>query len=80
MSIPLLYPEAMVFPSIFWKMETHGAIVGAIPSGLLVKSSIHGFDSMTNHSRCRLRDPGCATSTNPAYIGWLYDIQVNIVF
>ena len=59
-------------------METGGAIVGAIPSGPLVKSSTHGFSSMGDHSRCRLQDPGCATGTNPYYIAWSYDTHVNI--
>ena len=35
-SIPLLFPEAMIFPSIFWSMvDKNGSIFGAIPSTFL---------------------------------------------
>lgn len=68
-TLPLVYPEAMLFHSIFWSMVTRsGSIVGAIPSGLLVKSSCHGFASMNSHVRCRLTLPGSSTSTNASYI------------
>ena len=54
-TLPLLYPEAMLFPSIFWSMvPNNGSICGAIPSGLLVKANKHGFASMKNHVRSRL--------------------------
>ena len=77
--VPLLYPEGMMFPSIFWSMVSKsGSILGAIPSGLLVKSGYHGFASMKNHARCRLTLPGTSTSTNAAYVSYLYDIQVNL--
>ena len=37
-STPLLYPEGMLFPSIFWKQMTHcGSILGPIPSGFLTQ-------------------------------------------
>ncbi len=68
-----------MFPSIFWSMVSKsGSILGAIPSGLLVKSGYHGFASMKNHARCRLTLPGTSTSTNAAYVSYLYDIQVNL--
>ena len=78
-TLPLIYPEAMMFPSIFWSMVSgSGSMLGAIPSGLLVKSDSHGFASMKSHFRCRLRHPGSSTSTNSSYISFMYDILVNL--
>ena len=78
-TVPLLYPEAMLFPSIFWSMVPEcGSLFGAIPSGLLVKSGRHRFASMKNHVRCRLGHAGSSTSTNPSYIAYMYDILVNL--
>ena len=50
--VPLLYPEAMLFPSIFWSMVPKcGSIFGVIPSGLLVKSGRHRIASMKDNVR-----------------------------
>ena len=78
-SLPLLYPEAMLFPSIFWSMVPNcGSILGAIPSGLFVQSNCHGFANMKSHVRSRLCLPSSSTSTNPSYISFMYDILVNL--
>lgn len=78
-TVPLLYPESMLSPSIFWIMVPNcGDIYGSIPSGLLVQSGRHRFASMKSHVRCRLRLPGSSTSTNPSYISFMYDILVNL--
>ncbi len=53
-------------------------MLGAIPSGLLVKSDCHGFSSMKSHFRCRLQISSSSTSTNPSYISFMYDILVNL--
>lgn len=51
-TFPLLYPESMVFPSIFWSMVPNcGEIYGSIPSGLLVQSGRNRFVSMNSHVR-----------------------------
>ena len=65
-SIPLLYPEAMLFPSIFWKSaDDNCSIIGAIPSSLLSSSiSSHGFASIPSHIRSRLTSPTSSTSTD----------------
>ena len=34
-SVPFVYPEAILFPSIFWKDTDNGSMIGAIPSALL---------------------------------------------
>ena len=67
-TVPLLYSEGMLFPSIFWSMVPNcGAILGSIPSGLLVESGRNRFASMKSHVRCRLGNAGSCTSTNPSY-------------
>ena len=79
MTIPLLYVEGMLFPSIFWSMVPgSGAILGSIPSGLLTTNTSHGFASMKSHARCRLTLPGTCTSTNPSYVAFVYDILTNL--
>ena len=78
-TIPLLYAEGMLFPSIFWSMVPgSGAILGSIPSGLLTTNTSHGFASMKSHVRCRLTLPGTCTSTNPSYVAFSYDILTNL--
>ena len=79
-SLPLLYPEGMMFPSIFWKMVLNcGAILGAIPSGILAQHvPYNGFASMKEHVRNRLTLSGSGTSTNPRYISLMYDVLSNL--
>ena len=53
-TIPLLYPERMMWESFVWKMvPTCGSIYGFIPSGLLVQSVRNRFASIKNHVTCR---------------------------
>ena len=79
-SIPLLYPEAMIFPSIHWKMaDTSGSIAGAIPAPLLTESiKRYGFQSIQQHVRSRLTSSSCATSTDSRYIAFYYDKLTNL--
>ena len=73
----LLYPEGMLFPSIFWRMY-EGSIVGAIPATLLNENaSKYGFANIAQHTRCRLTSSGYQTSTNASYITWCYDAVCN---
>ena len=79
-SIPLLYPEGMLFPSIFWKQMLHdGSIIGATPSSLLSQNnSIYGFESLKNLAHSRVTSIISATSTNAAYIAFQYDLLCNV--
>ena len=79
--VPLLYPEAMLFPSIFWSLcSQYGSYPGAIPASLLVRSaSTEGFASMSNHVRTRLTSLFSTCSTNPTYISFQYDILSNLL-
>ena len=79
-STPLLYPEGMLFPSIFWKKMTHcGFIPGAIPSGFLTQeTSLFGFETAKNMIRSQSITEASTTSTNPSYISFNYDLITNL--
>ena len=80
-SVPLVYPEAMMYPSIFWKDTHDGSQVGSIPSALLNDCrhcNGHGFASLTNHLRARLTNPSLRTSTDPRYIFHAFDCFANL--
>ena len=79
-SIPLLYPEGMLFPSIHWKLANDKCfIVGAIPSSLLHENCEQdGFCSIQKHIRTRLKNPSNTTSTDPRYICHCYDVMANL--
>ena len=74
-SVPLLYPEGALMPSIFYKQISDGSILGALPSSLLTleSPSSHGFASVRDHIRNRLTLEGSPTCTNPRYMAWSYD-------
>lgn len=79
-SVPLIYPEALLFPSIFWKMAPDNcSIVGAIPSPLL-SQSMHsfGFESIPSHIRSRLTSPLTTTSTDVNFTSFCYDMLTNL--
>ena len=79
-SIPLLYPEGMLFPSLHWKAAGDNcSLVGSIPAPLLTESiKQEGFASIQEHVRTRLTTPCSATSTDPRYISHCYDMMVNL--
>ena len=80
-SIPLVYFEGMLFPSIFYKMVIKdGTIVGAIPSCLYTKApqSQFGFASLKDHMVSRLTCPFSTTSTNPTFLPYAYDALTNL--
>ena len=78
-SVPTLYPESTMFPSIFYHCGVSGDIHGAIPSPLLSSPKpMHGFASVLDHTRNRLSLAGTATSTNPSYVSLCYDQLSNI--
>ena len=78
-SVPLHYPEEMIFPFIFWKMfDKLGSILGSLPSALLSEdTTIFEFESIKHHTRNRLT-AFMYTSSNQQYIAYLYDQIVNL--
>ena len=79
-SIPLLYPEAMIFPSIFWKsIDSNGSIAGALPASLLSENiTQYGFESIPQHVRSRLTSFSSTTATDPRYASFSYDSLINL--
>jgi hypothetical protein len=56
--VPLVYPEGMMFLSIFWKDTMNSLLIG-IPSSLLTDSRPcrkHGFASLMDHLRSRIKN------------------------
>ena len=81
-AVPLVYPEAMLFPSLFWKdAGDDGAILGAMPCGLLAHDATlqkYGIASMQSHLYARLTNPTLGTSTDPRYVCHAFDSMVNL--
>ena len=78
-SIPLIYPEGMLFPSIFYKMLDDGSLLGAIPSSLLTHAgSQHGIASARDHITNRISLPSSTSSTDPRYLCYVYDMATNL--
>jgi hypothetical protein len=49
---PLVFPEGMLFPSIFWRDTTDGSLVGALPAAVMASKKecrAFGFASMQEH-------------------------------
>ena len=79
-SISLLYPEAVLFPSIFWKQDECGTCIGALPSVLLQSDSLNlkfNFASVSDHLWSRLTNGALQTSTNLSYASLAFDLKMN---
>ena len=79
-SVPLLYPESLLFPGIFWKQEEDGSFPGAIPSFLLQSDKLNrklGFATVTNHLWSRLTNGALLTSSSLGYASLAFDIKMN---
>jgi hypothetical protein len=74
--VPLLYPEAMLFPDAFWTSDLDGSVDGAIPVSLLRddQSLNHlGVASLYHHCRTRMLDPTLSLSTSHQYMpNWFF--------
>ena len=80
-SIPLLQPEACLFPSIFYKQLEDGSFPGALPFFLYddkFANSKWDFDGLHGHIRLRLKDGSLLTSANLAYIMYAFDCVLNL--
>jgi hypothetical protein len=81
-TVPLVYPEAMLFPSIFsFDIESDSSsIIGAMPCSLLSQNKNHkehGIASIADHVRTRLQAGSSSSATDPRYLNWSYDCLVN---
>ena len=80
-SIPLLQPEACLFPSIFYKQLEDGSFPGALPFFLYDDKNANSkleFDGLHEHMRLRLKDGTLLTSSNLAYIMYAFDCVLNL--
>ena len=79
-SVPILYPEAVLFPQHFWA-KVNNSIVGALPSIFYSEFGRNriqnGFASLVDHLRVRIADFRSCTSKYPPYLSFIFDIYVN---
>jgi hypothetical protein len=79
-SLPLLYPEGLLFPTIFWAAVDR-SIIGALPSvfySQFGRRSIYGgFASLVDHLRVRMFNTSLLTSHDPNYLGFAFDVYLN---
>ena len=75
-----MYPEAVLFPSIHWKIAPDNcAVVGAIPAPLLTEASSGSrFCSIQEHVRSRVTNLSSCTSTLVGFIAFCYDMLSNL--
>ena len=69
-SVPLIYPEGMLFTDQFYSSNEDGSIIGALPSALHHDDKVlqqNGFASLQDHFRSRMSNPGILASSNPLY-------------
>ncbi len=80
-SIPLIYPEGMLFPSIFWHQQQDGSIDGALPVALFDSNMVatnFGYANIESHMRSRLKNSSSLCSTDPRYIFFAFDCINNL--
>ena len=79
-SLPLVQPEALLFPSIFWSQSKNGSFHGAIPAALYNSSKYNkqlGFAGLEDMLRTRIKDGSLLTSCNAAYLQYVFDCLLN---
>jgi predicted GIY-YIG superfamily endonuclease len=80
-SVPLVYPEWMLFPRIFWKAAGDGrSAVGALPACFLSQTRNHrkhGVASVHDHVRARSKSISSFTSTDPGYQIMCHDYRMH---
>jgi hypothetical protein len=80
-TIPLIYPEGMFFPSIFYSAASDGySIVGAIPSAILGQQesvSANGYASLKEHGRTRFTMYSSLSGSDWRYKTFMFDALAN---
>ena len=80
-STPLLQPEGLLFPSIFWSQNYDGSIEGAIPKSLFQSEKYNkqvGFAGLENMLRTRITDASLLTSSHASYLQFVFDCLLNL--
>lgn len=81
-TIPLVYLEGLLFPSIFWALPScgDGGILGSIPTALFCQHDtrkLYNVASMADHAKMRLKSVDSSASTDPRYLSFLFDTLAN---
>ncbi len=80
-TLPLVFPEALLKPSIFYFDFPDGTIPGALPAALWADEHVLGrlgIASMRNHITTRIQNPSLLCSTDPQYHFLSSDISFNL--
>ena len=80
-TLPLIQPEALLFPSIFWCQAKNGSFHGAIPAALYNSCKYNrqlGFAGFEDMLRTRIKDGSLLTSCNPTYLQYVFDSLLNM--
>ena len=76
--VSLIYPTSTLFPSIYYRSSTDGSVIGCLPATLYTeKIGSYGFQYIPLHTRSMLTSSGFATSTDPRFIAYSYDVLTN---
>jgi hypothetical protein len=79
-TVPLLYPEGMLFPHIFFHQREDRSIDGCIPAPLWNSDrTVHfyGFASIAEHMWSRITNSALLCSTEPTYLFFAFDAISN---
>ena len=81
-TVPLVYLEGILFPSIFWCLShsADGGILGSMPTSLFCQHSTRkrlGIASIADHAKTRLKSVGNTASTDPRYLTFMFDSIAN---
>ncbi len=81
-TVPLVYLEGVLFPSIFWRLSHSGdgGILGSIPTSLFCQHETrkqYCVASMADHAKTRLKSIGNSAGNNPQYLSFLFDSLAN---
>ena len=81
-SVPLVYLEGVLFPSIFWRLSdsSDSGILGSIPTVLFCQNrtrKAYGIASLADHAKTRLKSIESTASTSPQYLSFLFDSLAN---
>jgi hypothetical protein len=79
-SIPLAFPEGMLFTNVFPTMSADNSIIGALPASLLHGDEIlnqNGFCSLLHTLRTRLMNHALLSSADAKYHFWVFDVLAN---
>ena len=77
-SIPLLYPEAMMFPSIFWNQHNDGALPVGLWSGNQAANAF-GYAGLAEHMQCCLKNSSLLCSTDPKNVDFAFNAVNNLM-